>query len=244
MRKFLTSVGTLVATASLLLLPVSAHGQAGDGAGACPSAATEELTHAGTFEPGNLCEFDFGASVRHGSLDPTPANAAAGAWSVTGSYDGSGANGFARVGWQVRYEAGDTVRFGASFLLTDTLPCWAMLARWDNYALYGPGGDVGGIELEGGEFRLVRTNYDGSNYRRLSPSVRVPLDRWFSIEVVQRLGTAGATSDLYLDGEHVGGSTAANSRGRPIRNIRFGFVAVAAQCTPASSFLMDDVFAT
>ncbi len=72
----------------------------------------------------------------------------------------------------------------------------------------------------------------------------MPVGRWFTIEVVQRLGTAGATSDLYLDGEHVGGSTAANSRGRPIRNIRFGFVAVAAKCTPASSFLMDDVFAT
>jgi hypothetical protein len=241
MRKLLTSV---VVIASLALLPMTAHGQTSDGAGPCPNAATEELTHAGTFEAGNLCEFDFGASVRHGSLEPTSANAAAGTWSVAGSYDGSGANGFARVGWQVRYEAGDTVRFGASFLLTDTLPCWAMLARWDNYALYGPDGDVGGVEFEGGELRLVRMNYDGSNYRRLSPSVPAPLDRWFSIEVVQRLGTAGATSDLYLDGEHIGGSSAANSRGQPIRNIRFGFVAVAAQCTPASSFLMDDVFAT
>jgi hypothetical protein len=238
-----------------MLLPCCAWAQAPSDPGALPTAPPAstapdvpplppEIGRAGDFETGTFSEFNGSPSILHGTLVPVQGNAYSGDWSAQGSYDGSGANGFARVMWDVEYESGDTIRYGASYYLSGPLPCWAMLARWDNYALYGRAGDVGGVELEDGVIRLIRGNYDGSNYARLSPNASVPLGRWFSIEVIQRLGAEGATNELYLDGTLVGGSTTPNSRGRSIRHIRFGYVAVAAPCTPASAFFIDRVFAS
>jgi hypothetical protein len=246
-----------VACAAVLALPLAAPARADgspgpDAPSPSPPASTAPdapqlppgIGRAGDFETGSFAEFDGSPSILHGTLVPVQGTAFSGTWSAHGSYDGSGANGFARVMWGVKYENGDTIRYGASYYLSGPLPCWAMLARWDNYALYGPGGDVGGVELEDGMVRLVRMDYDGRNYARLSPNAAVPLGRWFSIEVVQRLGTDGAMNELYLDGTLVGTSTTANSRGRPIRHIRFGYAAVASGCTPASDFYIDRVFAT
>jgi hypothetical protein len=199
--------------------------------------------HAG-FEAGDLSEFPAGPSVLRGRLETTQRRAYDGARSVRGTVDDSDTNGYSRLAWSVAYESGQTIRYGASFLLPGSLPCWAMLARWDNYLLFGGDGDVGGVLLEHGTLRLVRQDYDGRNFATLSPEVDVPTGRWFTVEIVQRLGASDAYNELYLDGTLVGSSTTPNSRGRPIRHIRFGYVSIAPRCTPTSSFYMDEVFAT
>jgi hypothetical protein len=242
-RKLFSVTGAVVvagAAALGLLLPCQASAQAT----AVAAPQSPGVGRHGDFETGNFSEFDGSPSVREGTLVPVLGNAVSGHWSAFGSYDGSGNNGFSRVMWSVTYESGDTIRYGASYYLYAPLPCWAMLARWDNYALYGHRGDVGGVELEGGVIRLVRADYAGTNYARLSPDAPVPLGRWFSIEVVQRLGNRDAANEFYVDGKLVGSSTTPNSRGLPIRHIRFGYVAVASWCTPASSFFIDRVFTT
>jgi hypothetical protein len=202
------------------------------------------IGHQAGFETGTFSEFDGGPSILRGTLAATQETAFEGARSAKGSIDGSALNGFSRVVWSVAYESSQTIRYGASYLFPGPLPCWATLARWDNYALYGGGGDVGGVELEHGTVQLTRQDYDGTNFATLTAPVAVPVGRWFSIEVVQRLGASDAYNELYLDGTLIGSSTTPNSRGRPIRHIRFGYVSLAPQCTPASSFYIDRVFAT
>jgi hypothetical protein len=201
-------------------------------------------THQAGFENGTFSEFDAPPSIVHGTLDTTQERSFDGSWSAKGSLTGSPLNGFSRVVWSVEYEPGQTIRYGAAFFFPGPLPCWATLARWDNFELYAGEGDVGGVELENGMMRLVKSNYDGTGYARLTPSVPVPVGRWFTIGVVQRLGVTDAYNALYVDGTLVGSSTTPNSRGRPVRHIRFGYVSDFPGCTPASSFYIDQVFAS
>jgi hypothetical protein len=72
-----------------------------------------------------------------------------------------------------------------------------MPARWDNFALYGQRGDTGGVELERGVMRLVRMDYAGSDYARLSPSVPVPRRRWFGFVAVA--DPCAGPSSFYID---------------------------------------------
>jgi hypothetical protein len=252
-----SAVAVAVAAGAALAFLLTGPVRAQEGAATCsgsPTAASSTPTtvaadlpavgRQGGFETGTFSEFDGGPSFLRGTIATTQEQAFDGAWSAKGSIDGSPLNGFARVAWSVAYEPGQTIRYGASYYLPGPLPCWAMLARWDNYLLYAGGGDVGGVLLENGTLRLARENYDGTNFADLSPSAPVPVGRWFSIEVVQRLGASEAYNEFYLDGTLIGTSTTPNSRGRPIRHIRFGYVGVAPQCTPPSSFYIDRVFAT
>jgi hypothetical protein len=241
-RRLAQIVAAVLATAAVALVGVPpAWGQAP--APDDPASSAPALRQAG-FESGIFSAFDVLPDILHGTLVMTQERAFDGAWAAKGSLDGSPRNGFSRVVWSVAYEPGQTIRYGAAYFLPGPLPCWATLARWDNYLLYEGGGDVGGVELEDGWIRLVRSNYDGTNYARLTPSARVPIGRWFTIEVVQRVGVSEPYNALYLDGSLVGSSTAPNSRGRPIRHIRFGYVSDFPDCTPASSFYIDNVFAS
>jgi hypothetical protein len=240
-RRLTETAAASLATAAIALVGVPpAWGQTptpGDPAASAP------VVHQAGFETGTFSEFD-APDILHGTLVTTQERAFDGAWAAKGSLDGSPRNGFSRVVWSVAYEPAQTIRYGASYFLPGPLPCWATLARWDNYLLYEGEGDVGGVELEDGVIRLVRSNYDGANYARLTPSAPVPIGRWFTIEVVQRVGVSDAYNALYLDGSLVGSSTAPNSRGRPIRHIRFGYVSDFPECAPASSFYIDNVFAS
>jgi hypothetical protein len=236
-----------LAIAAMLASPVVSAAVAQDqsGAGDDPTlpGPFDDVRFYGGFETGTFSEFGW-PSVLRGTLETTQETAVEGAWSASGSVDGSSYNSFSRLAWPVDYERGQEIRYGASYYLRGPLPCWAMLARWDNYLLYGGAGDTGGVLLEGGMLRLTRQNYDGTNFANLSPPVPVPVGRWFTVEVVQRLGRRHAYSELYVDENLIGSSETPNSRGRPIRHIRFGYVSVAPQCTPASSFFIDRVFAT
>jgi len=157
----------------------------------------------------------------------------------------NGDEGFQRVWYDVNWADEDEVWYGAAYYVPDRdeMPCWAMLARWDNFKSFGRDGDTGGVELEDGKIRLVRGGYDGSNYQRLSSSVDVPEGRWFWLEVHQRLSDKDgeAENELYIDGDKVGSSDKANSAGRKVDNVRFGYSALRQECADASKLYFDDV---
>jgi hypothetical protein len=141
----------------------------------------------------------------------------------------SGGSGFARGWFDVRWRAGSDVRYGAAFFIPSARAIgYADLVRWDNYAHYGQGGDIGGIEINDGRAYLMRADYGGDNFAKLGDDFSLPEDRWFTLDVHQRFSAeAGvAFSEVRIDGERVATSTDANSRGRPIDNLRFGFVFV------------------
>ena len=197
----------------------------------------------GTFENGAFRGFD-GHSARSGAIDVTTKRAYDGARAAKASYDGSGEDGFARTWFDVNWRQGSDVWYGGAFYISSTaaMPCWYSLMRWDNFATYGPGGDVGGIEVStAGRGRLVRQDYSGANYAPLTPEFGLPDGRWFWLEVHQRLSSTDgeAINEVFLDERRVGVSRTANSRGRPVDHVRHGFVALAGECASAASIYFD-----
>jgi len=202
-----------------------------------PRASASRLTN---FEAGNFSGVD-GRSSTGGRIAVTGDHAYRGRRAARASTRGT--EGFQRVWYDVRWNKGTDVWYGAAYFVPGKLPCWTMLARWDNYRSFGQGGDTGGVEVENGFARLVRGNYDGSNYQRLSENFSLPRRRWFWLEVHQRLNDedGSALNEVYVDGRRVGSSTKANSRGRQVENIRYGYSALRAQCSGSSTIYFDDV---
>lgn len=189
-----------------------------------------------------LAEFD-GFSAEHGLLRRTRGGAYDGRRSLFASYDGSGSSGFQRVWRNVRWRSGSDVWYGMALLIPDrSAYCYWNPIRWDNYRTYGGRGDVGGLQVERGALHLIRSRY-GSRETKLIGPVTAPEDRWFWLEVHQRLsGRHGrALSEVFVDGRRVGASTRANSAGRVVNDIRFGAVNVAGRCSRAGSILFDRV---
>lgn len=149
------------------------------------------------------------------------------------SYDGTVGNAFGRVwyggegtrslGWQT----GSDVWYGGAFFVPDPARLrYTDLIRWDNYGRYAVG-DVGGVLASEGKLSVTRNDYgDNASYAKLTPEVAIPANRWFWVEVHQKFSSVNgqALTELYLDGVKVGSSTAANSMGRMIDTIRYGYV--------------------
>jgi len=198
----------------------------------------------GSFEPGDFTEFD-GHSAAAGALRPTAMKAYDGAKSAIASYDGSGKNGFARTWFDVNWNRGSDVWYGAAYFIPSkaAMPCYYSLMRWDNYTLYGnPGGDVGGIEIDtNGRARLMRQDYTGDNHAVLSREFDLPEGRWFWLEVHQKLSNRDgeAVNEVYLDGRRVDANAKANGRGRGVTEIRHGIVSLGGECasSPVSIFM-------
>ena len=197
----------------------------------------------GTFEPGAFGEFD-GHSAASGTIVPTTERAYDGIHSAKASYNGSGENGFARTWFEVHFNKGSDIWYGGAYYIPSkrAMPCWYSLVRWDNYITYGSDGDVGGIEIStSGRARLMRQDYSGDNYAVLTDEFDLPEGRWFWLEVHQRLSdqNGDALSEVFLDGNRVGASNVANSRGRVVNEVRHGLVALAGECAPAGSIFLD-----
>lgn len=170
-----------------------------------------------------------GYSATGGSLTPTAATARRVLPVLRAYNDGGAGLSFARAWFDVDWRTGTEIRYGASFLIpSEGAGHYANILRWDNHRSYGSNGDVGGVELSDGRLSLFRADYDGDNYARLVEGIDFPRDRWFRLDVRQRFSGVELTglSELYLDGQLVGTSIRANSRGRPIDDLRVGYVYV------------------
>lgn len=165
--------------------------------------------------------------------------------SARASYSGGGANGYARGIFNVSWQQGDEVWYGGAFYLPagfhNAMQGQVALMRWDNWPSNPSGADQGGIVINGGDRHsyLERDHESSGSWSQtdLVGPFDLPEGRWFWLEVHQRFSsTAGGVSEVYLDGNRVGTSTAANMFGRPIERIRYGLVAIAesAQTNPLS----------
>lgn len=180
----------------------------------------------GGFETGDFSEFN-GSS----SYAATQTNATDRAYEGTRSskvVTSGTENSFGRSWYDVNWNKGSDVWYGSAFYVpVRSALAYTDLMRWDNYATYGnPGGDVGGVLVENGRMYVQRQDYGGGNFAYVLGPVEVPEGRWFHLEVHQRLSEVNgeALTELYVDGQKVGSSTVANSRGRVINHMRFGYV--------------------
>jgi hypothetical protein len=120
------------------------------------------------------------------------------------------------------------VWYGSAFHGGDTTSALdrAGILLWDN----APDGQAyGGIVLGSDDkYRLVRGTTGGSE-TQLGPSFSVPQNRWFWLEVHQRLSTDStkALSEVFLDGRLIASSQDQNSTagsGAPISHVKFGLI--------------------
>jgi hypothetical protein len=198
---------------------------------AATSSAAVMPRHAG-LETGSFSEFD-ATSVASGSLSVTSASAAAGSRSATAVYSGAGANGYARGQYEVDWQNGESVTYSAAFYLPvgfkSRMQSQVSLMRWDNWPTYGGSGDVGGIVIQGSDkrARLIRNHYGGEQVSLVGP-FDLPEGRWFTLTVSQRLSTTNPYSEVRLDGQLIGTSTAQNSYGRAVDRVRYGIVSIGA----------------
>lgn len=146
------------------------------------------------------------------------------------SYSGDG-NGYARGLRRVRWDTGETVRYGISMYLPvgfrDRVQGQVDLMRWDNWPERGGDADWGGVSIWGGDHRarLLRFNNSSEEDVLIGPFT-LPEGRWFRLTVVQRLGATRGASEVFLDGRKIGRSVAPTTYGRRIVRVRYGLVAV------------------
>ena len=163
--------------------------------------------------------------------------------SVRATTDGTTENQFQRLWYQVDWKTGADVWYGLALYVPDHSKwCWWRPARWNNYALYGDQGDVGGLRIENGGLYLDVGRY-GEDTTQLVGPVPLPERRWVWVEVHQRLAAreGDALSELWVDGRRAGASSRPNSFGRTVTHIRFGNVTLESDCSRAGSVWFDHV---
>jgi hypothetical protein len=212
--------------------------------------------------PGSIATFESGfrpfsqLNRLHGTLRITRARAASGRRSAEATYDGSGINGYARAIYNVNWRPGAFVSYGASFFIPastiDSLHGELAIMRWDDYSLHPDDPNYGGLVVFGSgpdhRARLIQ-NELGPNpsMREVSTPFALPTDRWFRVEVHQRLAPDGdALNQVLIDGRTVTRTRSANiPAGRSVSRLRFGVVAIAsgAQKSPLELWF-DDARAT
>lgn len=155
------------------------------------------------------------------------------------TYNGGGVNGYARGIFNFDspeiLEGQDTWSSASFYLPVGTLASagYVSLLRRDNWPLYGSNGNTCGVAIYAGDDRLhvECDTYNGSWSAHLIDGIPVQEGVWFHVELHQRISTtAGALTELYINGVKVGSSTAANNlASRPTDRVRFGIVAVSPQ---------------
>jgi hypothetical protein len=172
-------------------------------------------------------------NVSTGTLALSTERAFDGTTSAFAAYDGGGNNGYSRGIWNVSWQDGEDVWFGAAYYLpvgfVAKIQGQVDLLRWDNWVSHPDDTDWGGVSIYGSDHRarLLRFGAGRPNDTLVGP-FDLPEGRWFTLEAHERLSAgADAYSELYLDGSLVGSSTRPNTYGRPIQRIRYGIVAIA-----------------
>ncbi len=200
------------------------------GALAAPAVAGAAVVdRSATIRTAGLGEFDQ-LNASRGDLRPSKARAYEGKWSARASILGGG-NGFSRGIFNVDWDDGDDVSYGAAFYLPRgfraAMQGQVDLLRWDNWATDPDTTDRSGIVIYRSDrkARLVRQKL-GIEQEAITPRFTLPEGRWFHLEVRQRLSRrSGAVNEVYIDGRRVTRSRKANTYGRGVDRLRAGIVA-------------------
>jgi Bacterial Ig-like domain len=195
-----------------------------------PTAADAETRHA-NLENGSFSEFDQTNAVG-GVLENIGTRAYEGNRSAHATYAGGGSNAYSRGIWNVSWQDGDDVRYGAAYYLPagfkSSMEGQVDLVRWDNWATDPTTTEKGGVVIYGSDkrARLVRIK-QGVEQVALSPAFDLPEGRWFSVEVRQRLSSSSGLNEVYVDGNRISSTTTKNMYGHAVNRIRYGLVATA-----------------
>ncbi|MEA2426484.1 MAG: hypothetical protein QOF37_112 [Thermoleophilaceae bacterium] len=198
-------------------------------------------TSRASFASGGLGEFSQ-VNRLHGTLATTPGPVHGHSRSALATYDGSGANGYARGIYNVHWKQGADVAYSAAFYIPRaTLAAvkgQVALMRWDDYPAHPEAANYGGVVIFVGDHRahLIRNELGlGGAETDLTGPFDLPLDRWFTLEVRQRLGAGNARNEVYVDGRLIARSLVPNIPGdRDVERVRYGIAAIAsgAQTAP------------
>jgi hypothetical protein len=192
------------------------------------------------FESGGFNVFDADEAL-NGSLAITSAEAYEGARAARASNAGGG-NQYQRVQHRVDWREGADVWYGVALYIPRLADwCWWYAVRWDNFRLHRSAADLGGLRIQEGLLYVDAGTYSAQH--PLIGPVAIPESRWFWVEAHQRFsGVAGeALTELYIDGRKIASSTAPNTAGRPITEIRYGNVAMESACSLPASIYFDRV---
>jgi hypothetical protein len=161
----------------------------------------------------------------------------AGRLAFQATYDGRGENGYARAIYNVHWRRGQDVAYGASFFIPratlDAVQGQVALMRWDDFPAHPEAANYGGLVIFVGDHRahIIRNELGGKDEEDdLVDAFDLPLDRWFRIEVRQRLAAgSGARNEVYVDGHQVATSQRPNiPADRGVERVRYGISAIAA----------------
>ena len=212
----------------LAVLAILLAGPLGSSGSARASVNQQLADFEGTFSPSS-------SNVLEGTLSLSSEHPYTGTGSAEATYNGSGNNGYARaildnIGWV----DGDELWVGAAYYLPigfiRTVDYCSIL-RWDNYTLYQSAADSSGIDLYGSDnlFHFDLERYDGSKRNpSVVPPFSLPEGSPFWLEVHMKLSeyAGAALTEVYVDGQLVQSSTAANTYGRQWVKVRAGIVAI------------------
>jgi murein DD-endopeptidase MepM/ murein hydrolase activator NlpD len=191
---------------------------------ALPSAADATLVAA---RNGNLAAFSGGVSASGGALTTVADQFGGDHKAFSASWSGSG-NGSASGSLAVDWIPGETVAWGAAF----------RLASGFHAATEGQQ-ELVGWESDAGQEGVVVDFTDNLGYLVASPGslaqqvligpFRLPMGRWFTLQVRQLLGSApSASSRVYVNNKLVGSSLATTLPAGQISEVSYGIV----QLTP------------
>jgi hypothetical protein len=194
-----------------------------------------------SLESGGLAEFSQ-LNRLHGTLAVTNARRHGGSPSAVATYDGSGANGYARGIYNVHWKRGEDVAYSAAFYIPRTtlaaVKGQVALMRWDDFPAHPDAANYGGVVIFVGDHRahLIRNELGRAGEESdLAAAFDLPLDRWFRLEVRQRLGSDNARNEVYVDGRLIAKSLKPNiPADREVLRVRYGIAAIAsgAQTAP------------
>src|SRR5439155_7288777 len=214
-------IGRLTCLAILIAAPL--------GTGSARASVNQQLADfEGTFSPSF-------PNVVEGSLSLSSEHPYTGTGSAKATDNGSGNNGYARaildnIGWI----DGDEVWVGAAYYLPSgfiNAVDYCSILRSDNYTLYQSAADASGIALYGSDnlFHFDLERYDGSKTNpNVVPPFSLPEGSPFWLEIHMKLSqyAGSALTEVYVDGQPVSSSTAANTYGREWVKVRAGIVAI------------------
>jgi hypothetical protein len=194
-------------------------------------AGASVLSRQALLENGTFTEFDQ-TNTSVGTLANVTTRAYEGTHSAHATYSGGGSNGYSRGLWNVSWQEGDEVWYGAAYFLPvgfkTAMQGQVDLIRWDNWATDPTTTEKSGVVIYGSDkrARLVRIK-QGVEEVALSSAFDLPEGRWFWLEVHQRLSSTGGLNEVYVDGVRISSTTAKNSYGHQVDRVRYGIVAMA-----------------
>lgn len=186
---------------------------------------------------GQLSAFSGGISQAGGTLSAKRDPDGGDTWTFSASYRGRGARGLASGSFKVSWKQGEHVIYGAAFFLPrgfhSARQGQQALLTWDTRRAIGGRFAQSGVVID---YRdnlayLIRAWISGGalKERVLAGPFALPIGRWFTLRVRQRLGSGrSADSRVYENGRLIAASRAPNFSGGRIDHVRYGIVQLSA----------------